>query len=710
VSRRSSARQASRPAAARPTPDAPPLRTRRLFVAWPLRVSAVLLTLLGVVPLANIVTTGEGLPWYSSAVQQWLVWGGALAALTIAASYAAPAIATRLADRLAALLLRPSKWAFVALLAMGTFALSVMFGWHIVTLQPTAGDEFSQLFEARLLSLGHLYARSETLSEFFNTSETLDIGGRWFAQFPIGGPAFLAIGLLARIPSMLNPILVATSICAVYRFVARAFDEATARVSALCCALSPFILFLSGTQMNHVPTLAMIWIAVAALPRWQQGKDEGVRVRSAIVIGVTIGAAATVRPYDAALAALCIGAVQLHAAVRNPSLRRSLLAQAVAGAVPVLALLAANHATTGGAFSFAYDVLNGAEHRPGFHMTPLGFEHTPRRGLYVISAYLLKLDVMLLGWPAPAVLLVVTTLALQRSTSRWDLLLLALLWTTLFGYFVYWGESYFLGPRFLYVIAPVLVIYVARMSEALRERVTRPAARAAARLVPVVWLATAWVIPNRAERNFGVATLVSTAIAQRSAAALIANALAGAKNDSALVFIQESWHGRLVARLRTLELRPLEAEQTVKSYDACTIQSALDSTARIAGMSRHSRTEAVWLAIYRDPPALPLSGMTALDQVALVPNRPLTAQCKREMGNAMASGITLAEMLPYETFDSSGRLSGPVVYARDFGGENERLRARFPGRRWLVALTTSTPAGLQVEFAPYGAVPAAVAR
>jgi 4-amino-4-deoxy-L-arabinose transferase-like glycosyltransferase len=666
-------------------------------------VSAVLLTLIGVVPLANIITTGEGLPWYSSAVQQWLVWGGSLAALTVAAAWLVPALATRIADGLPALLLRPPRWAFVALLAIGTFALSVAFGWHILALQPTAGDEFSQLFEARLLSLGHLYARGETLSEFFNTPETLDIGGRWFAQFPIGGPAFLAIGLLARIPSMLNPILVATAICAVYRFVARAFDETTARASALCCTLSPFILFLSGTQMNHVPTLAMIWLAVAALPRWLQSDDEGVRMRSAILIGVTIGVAATVRPYDAALAALSIGALQIHAALQNSSLRRSLIAQGIAGAVPVLVLLAANHATTGHAFSFAYDVLNGPEHRPGFHMTPLGFEHTPRRGLYVISAYLLRLDVMLLGWPVPAILLVATTLAAQRIQSRWDLLLLALLWSTLLGYIVYWGESYFLGPRFLYVIAPVLAIYVARMPGALRQLAKRPAPRAAARLVPVVWLVTAWVLPARAERNFGVATLASTALAQRSAAALIANALAGANNDSAIVFIQESWHGRLVARLRTLELRPLEAEQAVKTYDACTIQSALDSTARIAGMSRHARTEAVWLAIYRDPAALPLSGMTALDQIALVPNRPLSAACKREMGNAMASGITLAEMLPYETFDRSGRLSGPVVYARDFGAENEQLRARFPGRRWLLALTTSTPSGLQVEFAPYRA-------
>ena len=39
-------------------------------------------------------------------------------------------------------------------------------------------------------------------------------------------------------------------------------------------------------------------------------------------------------------------------------------------------LLAVNRATTGSFLVFGYDILNGPEHRPGFHASPLGFEHT----------------------------------------------------------------------------------------------------------------------------------------------------------------------------------------------------------------------------------------------------------------------------------------------------------------------------------------------
>jgi hypothetical protein len=59
-------------------------------------------------------------------------------------------------------------------------------------------------------------------------------------------------------------------------------------------------------------------------------------------------------------------------------------------------------------------------------------------------------------------------------------------------------------------------------------------------------------------------------------------------------------------------------------------------------------------------------------------------------------------MLPLETLDDSGRLAGAVVYARDFGPRNERLRARFGDRAWYVARATQEPGdSLRVTVEPY---------
>src|SRR3954467_14098299 len=50
-----------------------PVQTPR--AAWVLRLLAALVFLLGVVPMANFVTTGVGLPWLNDVAIQWLVWG-----------------------------------------------------------------------------------------------------------------------------------------------------------------------------------------------------------------------------------------------------------------------------------------------------------------------------------------------------------------------------------------------------------------------------------------------------------------------------------------------------------------------------------------------------------------------------------------------------------------------------------------------------------
>lgn len=693
----------------RSTPSPAPLIQPRdtLLLRWMPRLSAVVLVLVGVLPMANLVVGQGGLPWYGAALSMWLRWGAGLALVATALAFAAPQRVEHVARRLDRLLLAPRPAVFLAIAGAVMLALSLYLGFLLLGLEASVGDEFAQRWQASLLASGHLSARAESHPEFFSTLETLQVDGRWFSHFPIGGPALLAAGLLVGAPWLVNPVLAVLGVLAVYRFVRRTMDERAARLSVVLCVLSPYVLFMSGSEMNHVATLAASWVALAALPSWVDAGPTRARSRAAVIIGIAIGVATCVRPYDGALLALAIGLFQLALAWRDPSLRRSLALQCVAGALPVGAMLAANTATTGHPFSFAYDVLNGSEHRPGFHLTPLGWVHTPRRGLYAVSAYLLKLDMMLLGWPVPAVLLAAAGLVAIRRATRWDALLLAVLFSTLVGYFAYWGESYFMGPRFLYTVAPILLIYTARLPSAFRERIRHPGWRAASLVVPSVWLLSAWVLPADVDRMFGLTTLASTAALPRSAAPAVDRAVRSNGVSGALVFVRESWHGRLSARLRALGARPLEAEEVVKAYDACTLQRSLDAAARQPDIAPARQLELVWSAVYRDPPALRLAEMTAIDQIALVPGRPLDPACQADYATARSSGITLAELLPYTSVDRTGALSGPVVYARDFGTANERLRSRFGDRRWLVLRLAQGPDGVRVEFDPYAPPPAA---
>ncbi len=645
---------------------------------------AIVLALLGLIPAANYITTGVGLPWWSSSVKQWLVWGLGIATV-------AGLLARTMTDNVESAfawaeraLVAPSARVFGAAIFTATGLLALYFGWRLFALEPVVGDEFAQRWQAHLLANGRLSVVGDPQSEFFSTIQTLEVRGRVFSQFPMGGPALLAIGVLVGAPWLVNPLLAGVAAVALYDFVASITDEVMGRVSAILFALAPFVSFMSGSEMNHAGTLACLMIALAALARWARADDASRARWPAVAIGASLGMAATIRPFDAAVVALAIGVFQLAAIRKQRRLLQSLIAQCIAGAIPVALLCAANAATVGRPFAFAYDVLNGAEHRPGFHTTPLGFEHTPTRGLYMISSYLMKLDVGLFGWPVPAMLVIVATLALQRRATRWDYLLLAMLGGLMIGYGAYWSESNFVGPRFLYAALPVFVFYTARMTPVVRERIGIPWVRTAALLLVPLWVGAAWLIPPSRDQLFGTERLAQM-YTMPSAAPAIREAVQSAGISNAVVFLDEGWHSRLAARLRSVGVRPLAAEQIVATADACNLQRALDAADRLEPSRAGERVGLVMNAVQNDAPASPLAQQVPNEQIAVVPGRPISDDCRAEAARIMSRGVSLAAMLPYVELDADGRFGGNVVYARDFGVRNSLLQPRYGGRAWYAA-------------------------
>jgi hypothetical protein len=617
-------------------------------------------------------------PWWRLGVLIWLGYGALLLALLWSAADRWGHALDRWTGRLASAVMRPSGAAFVAGVSAATVLLGVFVALYCYAGRGFTGDEMAMAWHARMLLAGHLWIPSTVHPEFFNTVSVLDHEGRWFSQYPIGGPALLALGMLVNAAWLVNPLLLGVATWQLYRFARAAFGEATARAAALLFTFTPFVLVLGATQMNHTAAMTFTLVALAELAAWDGGPASA-RLRHAAGLGVAVGAIALVRPLDAALVALPIGLFQLVRVWREPSRLAGLAVQCLAGALPVAVLLWANARTTGAPLLFAYDAAHGPAHALGFHVDPNGEAHTPRRGLVYASGYLMRFDRFLFEWPLPGLLVVCAVLASLRRATRWDTLLVALIGTFLAGYAAYWHNGFFDGPRFLFPVAPILVLYAARAPEA-AARVAHETRRRVARLLVPACVLCAWLLPlafssvpgrllaQRAQR-----TKLKTDVAAQAAAAGL---------HDALVFVREPWRARLLARLRGIGVPQFDAERVVNGTDACALQLALDEADSLPASDSGARRARVLARARSAGPAAMAPGTIAESRVARAAGGPDAPRCRDE-----AAGDTLGTM-PYgvflreQTVTADGRLGGPVVWARDLGPRDTLLRGELGTRRW----------------------------
>lgn len=640
-----------------------------------MRALAGLLLVLGVFPLANLLTGGRAVPWFGGAAGEWGVNGLVVFAVAWLISYA---LGDRLETQMARArgrLLRPSQAAFGGAVAAVAFVAAAFVSWWAFEGQPFTSDEMAQQFHARVIASGHLAAQAEPLREFFNTAPVFDRGA-WFSQYPVGGPAVIALGVLVGAPWLVNPVLLAVTAVLLHRALARVADEFVARAAAILFVASPMVLVMAGSQMNHVATLAFATLALWAVLEWDVAATSMRQLQTAAVTGVALGLIALVRPLDAALVGACVAGFQALRAWSEPSRWRSLVVQCVAGAVPVAVLLWANARTTGSPLLFGYEALNGAGHGLGFHVDPTGDEHTPLRGLILTSGYLMRLSLYLFEWPLPGVLVIAAGLAALRQPTRRDVLLAALLASFLVGYAAYWFDGFFAGPRFLFTAVPAFVYFAVRAPDMVAGG---SAARGAAQLVLPLCLLMAWLgpwgvssAPSRIALYRDQRTKLKTDVAAQLARERVANAL---------VFVHEGWRGTLLARLRVLDASQFRAERVLNTVDACALQTALDreDASSDADSVRLQRAiaRARALGVPRAVPNLP-----ADQAIALVPGSSPTPVCLAEFSRDSIGTMPYAVFLAKQTFGADGRVGGPVVFVRDMGARNERLRSRFGDRAW----------------------------
>ena len=119
-------------------------------------------------------------------------------------------------------------------------------------------DDIVYLFQARIYADGLIALPIPPSTEAFDHYLMDTYGDAWFAVMFPGWPLALALGVLVKMPWIINPMLAAGSILLLHSIVTRMVDRGTANFTILLMAVSPWYLSTSSTQLLHTFTYALI--------------------------------------------------------------------------------------------------------------------------------------------------------------------------------------------------------------------------------------------------------------------------------------------------------------------------------------------------------------------------------------------------------------------------------------------------------------------
>ena len=628
------------------------------------RLIAMVLLAISMLPIAAWIPGGEDDPAYWARLQDWML------GFTLCAGVGALVwFSTRRRDRTAMVgTATPSyqfagEWRFVVATVSASFLLYVAIGVWIFSGKPLLIDEIVQVLHSYDLAALRLTHEFQGPREFFSIMNEVDLGDRVYGQYPVGGAAMLVPGVLLGATWLIGPLAGALCVGLFWVFTGHTDPLASVRwrrYATILFAVAPFGAFLFGSHMNHVTTL--LWLMGAMVSLGYATRAGGSR-RWGLLTGLGLGAAATIRPLDGVAFAIPAAAWLAWRARKGGAPLATLLLSGVGVAIPIGLLLWANSATTGHPLLFAYDELWGPGHALGFYSSPWGAVHTPQRGAELVSLYFTRLNTYLWETPFPALLLPATGLWLARTLLPMQRYLIVVSALVVVGYWAYWHDGFYLGPRFLLPLLPWLVLWTARAVPLLRDRIGSGTAAwrgvRAALTAGAVYAAVTVVVVRAPTYHNGMRSMRIDPTAE--------SALAGVRN--ALVLVQESWGAQLMVRMWGIGITRSDSEVFYRHVDACMLETTLREVERdgVRGGDALARLR----PLLADSARLVPSWVSADFTERMLPGFQYTSTCIARITEDNAGYLLYA---PWRLARDNN------VYARWLPGREAEIAALHPGR------------------------------
>ncbi len=292
---------------------------------------------------------------------------------------------------------------------------------------PHVPDEVAYLFQAKTYAQGRVYLDPPPAPELFRQFLIMVHDGKWFSVFPPGWPLVLALGVIAGVPWIVNPLLAGAGVLLTYAVVKRVHRSSTALVAALLLATSPLYVTVGSTYMAHPLSIVCALLALLSALQLQ----TGARMRWAVIGGLALGLLFLARPVEAVsvgviVLAMCMGAF-------GARVRASAIAVAVGASSAVGSLFFINNRIlTGNALRDPVQLFFDLTYYPGSNSLGFGPDkgnvgwandifpgHSPLESAIHLNLNLSIIDTELFGWLGGALLFVVMLALGKRVRGMW---------------------------------------------------------------------------------------------------------------------------------------------------------------------------------------------------------------------------------------------------------------------------------------------------
>lgn len=454
-------------------------------------------------------------PAYTTIGAFWMLLGGASAALLATALVRwsrSPQGRTLEAQWCAIYERQFLFWSCVA-----AFALPVLLRVFLLHGAPLTDDESAYRFAAELLASGRLWVHSPPMKLFYDQNFMIN-DGRLYPGYFLGWPALLVPGVLLHAPGLVNPLLSALTVPALYLVVRHFAGPLWGRASVLLYLSAPFVQIAAATMLAHTSELfGLAWCLYFCLQT--RSRPEGVREHVGFALAFCV--AFWIRPQ----AAMAIGLpLLLYWAIGLRGIRAGVRRRAIAGFLVPAALLATLFLVTqwrqnGSPFRTPYASFGQYISDNEFRFTT--FTDQPRDAIIGFDfdglgnatartmAGLFRLSLDLFGWPSSFLLLF---FALPGSNRRAQVVWWMIASFALIMMFQKdWGVDTFGPVHGFELVLPIVVLSVlgaATLSNALPDG-PRVGASVLGALMVTAWLG---FVPIRLEAVREIAAHVNLAL------------------------------------------------------------------------------------------------------------------------------------------------------------------------------------------------------